>query len=263
MLLVFSDLDGTILDQDNYSTEESSEGISLLKENDIPLILTSAKTRAEMEVISAELDLNSPFIFENGAGIDLTGSGINGDCIMLSPPFEEFRKVFSSLLSKGYKLKAVTDMSIKEIIDLTGLSERKAGLALMRTGSFPFVVKNEKIIDIDRTGGLNHILSGSGFKIVTGTRFYHLVPESVDKAAALKRVADFYKNRMPGEMMYTFAIGDAANDIEMLKAADEAFFVGTDNQEKFSESITFTSKKGPEGFTEAVKNIVKVTTQLY
>ena len=260
MQLVFSDLDGTILDQDNYSTEKSSEGISLLKENDIPLILTSAKTRAEMGDISAEMNLNSPFIFENGAGIDLGRTGFCGDCIMLSPPFEDFRMVFSSLLHNGYELKAVTDMSIKEMIDMTGLSEKKARLALMRTGSFPFVVKNEKIFDIDRTGALNHILSGSGFKIVTGTRFYHLVPVSVDKSAALKRVSEFYKNRVPGEPVYIFAIGDAANDIEMLKAADEAFYVGTGNQKEFSESITFTSKKGPEGFTEAVKNIVKVTT---
>jgi hypothetical protein len=47
--VVFSDLDGTLLDHETYSFDAARPGLDALKSRGIPLILASSKTRAEMQ----------------------------------------------------------------------------------------------------------------------------------------------------------------------------------------------------------------------
>ena len=67
--IIFSDLDGTLLDHKTYTFEPASEALSVLKSRKIPLILSSSKTKAEIERIQSKLTLKEPFIFENGSGV--------------------------------------------------------------------------------------------------------------------------------------------------------------------------------------------------
>lgn len=55
MKIVFTDLDGTLLDHNTYSYTEASEGMQLLNENDIPLILVSSKTYSEIKELHQDL----------------------------------------------------------------------------------------------------------------------------------------------------------------------------------------------------------------
>jgi predicted mannosyl-3-phosphoglycerate phosphatase (HAD superfamily) len=67
--VVFTDLDGTLLDSETYSYEKSLAMINRLKESGTPLIFCSAKTIVEQEVYRNELGLFHPFIVENGSTI--------------------------------------------------------------------------------------------------------------------------------------------------------------------------------------------------
>ena len=58
-----------MLDHETYSYEASKEGIKLLAENNIPLIMVSSKTLCEMKIFHKELKLSSPLVFEGGGGI--------------------------------------------------------------------------------------------------------------------------------------------------------------------------------------------------
>ena len=69
MLLIFSDLDATLLDHNTYSFKEALPALQLIKQKKIPLILSSSKTYQEMIYIRKKLDNNDPFIYENGSGI--------------------------------------------------------------------------------------------------------------------------------------------------------------------------------------------------
>ena len=69
-LLVFSDLDGTLLDHQSYSFQGAEKALQRLLHHSIPLILTSSKTRAELETLREKLGLHTPFIAENGGGDD-------------------------------------------------------------------------------------------------------------------------------------------------------------------------------------------------
>jgi mannosyl-3-phosphoglycerate phosphatase len=68
-LLVFSDLDGTLLDHDTYSFETARPALAELKERGIPLVLATSKTRAETESVRSALGNRHPFVVENGGAV--------------------------------------------------------------------------------------------------------------------------------------------------------------------------------------------------
>ena len=65
-LWVVSDVDGTLMDH-SYDLTPAKETIKLLQELSVPVILCTSKTAAEVKVIRKELNLNDPYIVENGA----------------------------------------------------------------------------------------------------------------------------------------------------------------------------------------------------
>jgi mannosyl-3-phosphoglycerate phosphatase len=67
--IVFTDLDGTLLDYGTYSWNEALPALSRLRALRIPVVLCSTKTAAEMQPLARELRLEAPYIVENGGGI--------------------------------------------------------------------------------------------------------------------------------------------------------------------------------------------------
>ena len=68
-LIVFTDLDGSLLDGTTYSYEAATPALTALREQGIPLVLVSSKTRAEMEPLRQRLGHRDPFIVENGGAV--------------------------------------------------------------------------------------------------------------------------------------------------------------------------------------------------
>jgi mannosyl-3-phosphoglycerate phosphatase len=64
--VVFSDVDGTLLDQDSYSWSAAKSAVEHLKQRNIPCVLVTSKTRAEVERLREQMGNNHPFIVENG-----------------------------------------------------------------------------------------------------------------------------------------------------------------------------------------------------
>ena len=64
--VIFTDLDGTLLDRAGYSYAPAVPALERLRRNKIPLVFCSAKTRAEQEVYRKEIEIYDPFIVENG-----------------------------------------------------------------------------------------------------------------------------------------------------------------------------------------------------
>jgi mannosyl-3-phosphoglycerate phosphatase len=67
--IVFTDLDGTLLDYSTYSFQKALPALSALKQADIPLVICSSKTKTEIEYYRDRLENHHPFISENGGGI--------------------------------------------------------------------------------------------------------------------------------------------------------------------------------------------------
>ncbi|MBK7940021.1 MAG: HAD hydrolase family protein [Lewinellaceae bacterium] len=66
-LVVFTDLDGTLIDHHTYGIEGSREAMRKLAGRNAPLVFCSSKTFAEQVHLQRALGIFQPFIFENGS----------------------------------------------------------------------------------------------------------------------------------------------------------------------------------------------------
>ncbi|MDP6101448.1 MAG: HAD hydrolase family protein, partial [Dehalococcoidia bacterium] len=67
--VVFTDLDGTLLDLETYSFTPALPAVQALLKRGVPIVFSSAKTRSEQEVYRQQLKNHDPFIVENGGCI--------------------------------------------------------------------------------------------------------------------------------------------------------------------------------------------------
>jgi len=129
-LIFFTDLDGTLLDHKTYDFSPALPAIRALKSRGIPLIMASSKTGAELHPLRSTLNLEAwPAIVENGAG-ELPP---NGEPDEDSSEYRRLRSLLDELPeTKRQQYRGFGDMSVNEVVALTGLSADSARLAITR-----------------------------------------------------------------------------------------------------------------------------------
>lgn len=249
--LIFSDLDGTLLDHENYSFAKALPMLNYIKENKIPLVLVTSKTKDEVVKLQKKLDLKAPFICENGAGIFIP-DGDDFEVIAMGKLYDDVVKKFNEY-SKDFNIKGFSQLSVQEVCELTGLSEAKAKEAKSRYFTEPFILN-----DVFKFNELKRRAIEDGFDIVRGGRFYHLITLGQDKAKAILKVKDYYESKHNKDYK-TIALGDGQNDLSMLDVADQGIlikrydgtFVGF-----FKDGLIKTKERGPAGWNESLKGIL-------
>jgi mannosyl-3-phosphoglycerate phosphatase len=258
VLIVFSDLDGTILDLKDYSWSGARGGITKLKSAGFPLVAASGKTADEISAVASETGLDYPFIYENGAGI--AWGPDQSRHTLLAPPMDKFISALHELARVSEKeLQGINSMPIEHIVRHTGLSSERALLASRRSGSLPFLISGEKTVDGLNAEYLNSCITGGMFRVIKGGKFYHLLPEGIDKGSAVRTVIKHYAALLDRPPV-TAAVGDGENDLPMFAETDMAVAVRFIDPEKISaldKNVFFTEHKGPAGFTEAADMILK------
>ncbi|MDC0932931.1 HAD-IIB family hydrolase [Arcobacteraceae bacterium] len=246
--LIFTDLDGTLLNHENYSFEDASEMLSIIKKNNIPLIIVTSKTKDEVILLQKRLDIKYPFIIENGAGVFIPSKN-DYEIIALGTKYQETIEAFQKY-SQGIDMKGFSQMSDQEVSSLTGLSIDKAALARKRTFSEPFILG-----DITQLESLKIKANQDGFDIVKGGRFYHLISLGQDKANALKELHAYYE-KLHNKTYKTIALGDGENDLTMLEAADQAVLIKRFDDTFIDcniKNVIKTDDIGPKGWNESLK----------
>jgi mannosyl-3-phosphoglycerate phosphatase len=222
-IIIFTDLDGTLLDHSDYSYKRALPALKKIRANGIPLIMCTSKTRKEVEVLKREMGIESPFIVENGGGIFFPmGYGFrieeciavhNHKCIPLGVPYGMVR-AFARSACEDYSLKGFGDMTVEEIVRHTGLPREKALLAKYREFTEPFVMDCEdQIPDLERDA------FRAGINITRGGRFFHFTGLGSDKGRAVRITKNIYERNWRSKVT-TIGIGDGRNDIPMLQQVD-------------------------------------------
>ena len=224
--LFFTDLDGTLLDEETYEVAPARPGVDALRVHRIPLVLCSSKTRAEMEPLADELGLDTPLIVENGGALVLAvgaltafppGARHEGERVVL-PLGRSRRELLAALpdvaASAGVSVRPFAAMNVEEISAITGLPVEAAARAAEREWDEPFVVETEAGPDTEAR--LQAAAGRHGMRVTRGGRFYHLsgASDKGDAARALLRLLPLE----PGGR--TVGLGDAANDLPLLEAVD-------------------------------------------
>ncbi len=257
MYLVFSDLDGTLLDHDTYDYTPALEGLEVLKKHAVPLVMVSSKTLPEMKILHEEMNLEAPFIFENGGGIFWPGRKENPE--YLGMDVSELNGKQNLLIEAvGEPLLFITDMSAEEIVTRTGLTRDKAVLSQKRLTSLPFIIPSGKGIGPVEMAEINSALKQKSLSITKGGRFYHFLSSRSDKGLAIHRVIEYYQKNSDTAIM-TIGIGDSENDIAMFKEVDIPVAVRKKDKTIIETGMAYvmaTTGAGPEGFTEAVKKFI-------
>jgi len=259
MIVVFTDLDGTLLDHDTYSFDPALPALEALKARAIPLVLASSKTEAEMRPIARSMGLDHPMIVENGAGIvglpeESAPSGEGS-----ASPYNRLRMVLRQMPKElNACFEGFGDWDVARVAKETGLPLAAAQLACQRRFSEPGPFTGS---DLQKRAFVDH-LEQAGFTAVQGGRFFTLMPKT-SKAARMTEVTDHYR-RLSGEPVRTVALGDAQNDLAMLQAADRGFIIinpahaplAVTERERLG-FITRSQKPGPQGWNECVLPLVE------
>mgnify|MGYP005837185127 CR=1 FL=1 len=266
--IVFSDLDGTLLDARSYDFSAAQPAIDYLKQNGIPLVLCTSKTHPEVIALRQRLQIDDPFIVENGSALffspdyftDLAEPvGIYGDyrAIVLGKTYDQIL-TFLSDLKDTYQLpiRGFSEMNLQAVQHYTNLPAAEAALARNRFFSEPFVLEEGS----DLPDSVKKKIQAGGFRLLRGNRFFHLLGNS-DKGLATRRLIELFRKKWPDEKLITMGIGDSMNDLEMLREVDVPVLVnkpdGTHQQGIGLDNLLLTRGIGPEGWREAIEQCIK------
>ena len=259
-LVVFSDLDGTLLDHDTYSFDAARPALERLGHAGVPLVLCTSKTRAEVEPLRAALDNDSPFIVENGGAIvipngyfsvEIHAASERSEGMLVVPLGDPYESLVAALArasrDSGVRVRGFADMTDAEVAEATGLSPGQARLARRRDFDEPF-----EIIDVERTDALLAAIEREGKRWTAGGLFHHITG-ATDKAAAVRLLAELY--RREAGAVTTVGVGDAPNDAELLGVVDIPIVMASgwaDEIVRLVPRATITRVPGPAGWNEAM-----------
>ena len=249
--LIFTDLDGTLLDHDSYDFVPAIPAIERLKRNQIPIIPVSSKTLAELEELVLRLGLEGPVVAENGTVIRFPGEQPR-----ITPPgYPAIRKQLSEMHKiPEFAFTGFGDMSVDEVVQETGLSRKSARLAMQRLASEPILWRGSD----QALSQFKAHMEANGLRMLQGGRFLHLLG-SMDKGQAVHRIIDWYRATGWDDIV-SLALGDSGNDIEMLLNVDIPVIIrkkdGTHLDFLPRDDAVKTELAGPAGWNQALNNLL-------
>lgn len=271
--LVFTDLDGCLLDSQTYSFDAARPALERLQADHIPVVLVSSKTRAEIEPLRQQLNHQGPFIVENGGAV-FVPSGLFAfplerarrrsayQVIELGTPYAMLRDVLKQIEdSVGTPLIGFGDLSIDGIMELTGLPREAALRAKLREYDEPYLVQAPPAII---TEVCRQIVS-RGLQWTKGGRFFHLTGLNNKGQAALKLLR-CYKRQwdLDGELhpVKTVGLGDSLNDLPLLIAVDHPVLVqkpdGSYDHDINLPRLIHAPGIGPVGWNHAILDLLSL-----
>ncbi|MEM9254541.1 MAG: HAD-IIB family hydrolase [Pseudomonadota bacterium] len=262
--LVFTDLDGCLLDHDSYSFDAALPALDRLDELQIPVVFNSSKTKAEMLSLRRTLRNQHPFISENGAGVFMplhyfeqqpAGTKSLDDFWVreFGVRRSDCRQVLDRLrVPFQGQFTAFSDLDTQGIAQLTGLDAAAAQRSAQRDFSEPVhwlgdEAGRQKFVDAVRANGLQ-TLQGGRFLTLGG---------AANKGAAMTWLRAQYARAWRDQDIEVLAIGDSGNDVDMLEAASHALLVRSPAHalpalRRDPDTITVSDQTGPAGWAEGV-----------
>ena len=216
-ILIFTDLDGSLLHRDTFKFDEIKDYLKQLLSKGIFIIPNTSKTEKEILEFNNELGSSLPYISENGSainGLDLLNSNLPKELI-LSREKDSLIKIFKESVSVNLqnKCKWLSEMDKKKQSLIFGLEDDKLKMALDRKYTIPFLFEGNK----SERNELSKIVKNKGLALQEGGRVINLT-DKVNKAKALQVFVRFFKKNYKN--VKTIAVGDNYNDLDMLKTSE-------------------------------------------
>ncbi len=229
-LVIFTDLDGTLLDQDSYSFENALPALRAIRKKGIPLVFSSSKTRSEIEFYRKQMANDHPFISENGGAVFVPEKYFSFSfsydrksgpywVLELGVSYPQLVAVLDAVRKEtAVPIKGFSDLTAEEIASLSGLNLKEAELAKEREYDEPFLIEGgERQVEQVRKK-----IAEKGMTYVQGGRFHHLLGNN-DKGRAVGILKHLFEREF--QSISTVGIGDSQNDLSMLLSVDHPIFL--------------------------------------
>lgn len=258
-LLVFSDLDGSLLDIHTYAWQPAMPWLDKLQDFQVPLILCSSKTAAEMQDIQQDLGLEGlPFIAENGAVIQPDVRWEKAQRHTMGMLHRDIRPFIEQIrLQAGYKFTTFDDVDDRVIGEWTGLSRYRSTLARKHEASVTLIWRDtdEKMVQFEEE------LAQRGLKCLQGARFWHILDARCGKDVAVNWLIAQYREQ-EGILPTTLGLGDGPNDAPLLDSVDFAVVIKGINRQGITlrddnpARVYHTQQAGPAGWHEGLDHFL-------
>lgn len=272
-LLIFTDLDGTLLDHHDYNFAPAVATIKLINKLDIVWIFNTSKTLAELLTLRETLSNQHPMIVENGGGIAIpadyplalpsplkraprksTSDLVHRDfqLITMGEPREHILKILKPLRAQ-FSFTGFNDMSVVELVEFTSLSTEQAEQALQRDFSEPIIWQDSE----EKFEQFHQLVTEHSLHLLRGGRFIHVIGNS-NKGMAMRWLATLYRQTRPE--LKTVALGDGENDIAMLEEADIPVIIRSPVHSPppvQRKNTILTQGYGPSGWSQALHALLK------
>ncbi len=261
-LLIFTDLDGTLLDHMSYSAKPADSLIEKLSDQALAdIIPVTSKTYSELLWLQQNVPL--PFTLcatENGSVIHGPADyfPINGERsadVTLGIAYDKILEQIATLpAALRSHITGFADMSVEEIADATGLAFDDASRAKDRQATEPFLWSGSD----NALGRLEAIVGQAALQIQRGGRFYHLTGHAT-KDQAMNVMVNSIAEQRPDCDLISIALGDGPNDLSMIEAADFGVIMPNPDGVTIETSkphVRTASRPGPRGWVNAVTEIM-------
>lgn len=261
-LVIFTDLDGTLLDHHNYSAKPAARLIErLYDQGTADIIPVTSKTQSELLWLRKSIPLqNILSVTENGSVIHACGSSplVDDDrshSIMLGIRYRAILEQVAKLpQSLRHHITGFADMPVEQVMAATGLRLDDARRAQDREATEPFLWSGSA----SEFSALREILIEENIQVQRGGRFYHLTGQATKENAMAKIISAFVEKK-PDFQIISIALGDGPNDLAMIEAADFGVIMPNPDGvtiETAKPHVRTAPVPGPEGWVMAVQEIL-------
>jgi len=274
-VVIFTDLDGTLLDHETYSFEKAKPALEKCKQTKAPVIFVTSKTFAEVETLQKRMGFwgKEPFIVENGGALFIPKGLFNFDIkeelpqeklseekgfikVEFGIPYEKVRRVLKEAAEEtGLKVLGIGDMAAEEFSADCGLplEDAKKAKQRMYQEGFKILVPHEQQKEAQEK--IKKAIEKRRFCMSIGGRYYQISGPRA-KVKAVKILSNLFRKKY-GEVV-TIGLGDAQSDLEFMELCDQGFLIKNPQKiigaEIESDKIHRLEEIGPEGWNKAVLN---------
>jgi mannosyl-3-phosphoglycerate phosphatase len=201
-LVVFADIDGVLGDLHGRAFfADAAAALQPLRRDDVPIVLCSSRTRAEIEAIQQQLGIRHPFVCESGGAVFIPagyfGFNVSGvrdlagyQAVEYGRPYAEVVEILHRTTDRlGIDVVGFRDMSVEEVAQDCQLPLLEARLAkLLEYGErFRLLDSSESM-----RSRLVRALNATRLRCVSGER-YNYVGAAVDASTGVNLLCRLYQ----------------------------------------------------------------------
>lgn len=228
-IMLLSDLDGTLLNDDVSISDENKEAINYFVENGGKFGVATGRTHLNALGLINDININIPSIFSNGGVVyDINNKKIIKESIIEIEPKEQLFRYLNDIINQLPNVMIMMYTTNDNFIISDRNKTDKEILQLHIPYKFTSIdkIKDEDFIKILFSGSQEEFkemesrVSNSKLDeyiscVYSGDMYFEIVKKNISKGTMIKTVLDEI-----GEKCKVYAVGDYDNDIELIGYAD-------------------------------------------